>query len=522
MGYSHWFVSRQKRQLTTILDVLVTFRDICVGEKWSGNTELQLRLEDELGKRNITQHGSLRSRKTKSGGGGIRTLITQLKDLGLIFLEDSTGKAELTLIGEAMANGEISFMQGMRLQLQRYQYPSATRIKGAGAISQNFKVHPFQFLIRLLLDADLNYYVSMDEMKKIVIHQAQSDSDTCYNQVKNMLLKYRDGTLPTTLIKEDTSTKTYENIANTFFNYITLTQFVDREYEVIQLRKSQISKAHEYVTGWKKFIANPEYSENYQRAFGRGLSAKDSRRFDQQKKLTSTEQENRRILKEFLVLKFETPIQKITTDVIDIINEKTGINKKNIEKYLVQKFPAGCLDDFFTHYRELAYGGQSQAIEFERATTEICEKIFGYHAKHIGQKGRFPDVFVRSDDSKYCGIFDNKAYPKGYSLTSSDQRAMISDYIPNYKDCDDTKGFPLAFFCYISTKFLGGINKQIENISSSVQKSGFSVRGAAIPVNCFIDIASDYTQKGYNHEDLKRLFSVNRELSIQDISDLRP
>ena len=79
--YDHWFVSRQKRKLTTILPALVAFSDVCVGQKWSGNHELQFHFEDELQRRDITQHGKLRARKTGEGGGGIRTLFKQLKDV---------------------------------------------------------------------------------------------------------------------------------------------------------------------------------------------------------------------------------------------------------------------------------------------------------------------------------------------------------------------------------------------------------------------------------------------------------
>ena len=48
MAYKHWFVSRQKRQLTSILSALVAYSDVCEGKKWAGNVELQLRFEDEL------------------------------------------------------------------------------------------------------------------------------------------------------------------------------------------------------------------------------------------------------------------------------------------------------------------------------------------------------------------------------------------------------------------------------------------------------------------------------------------
>ena len=123
MAYSHWFVSRQKRQLTNILPALISYSDICVGKYWPGNTKLQLAWEDELQKRNITQHGNLRARKSNEGGGGTRTLFKQMKDLGLVFLEDENKLCRLTLIAEDLIKGEITFVDAMRLQLQKYQYP---------------------------------------------------------------------------------------------------------------------------------------------------------------------------------------------------------------------------------------------------------------------------------------------------------------------------------------------------------------------------------------------------------------
>ena len=108
MAYNHWFVSRQKRQLTTILHALVAYSDVCEGKEW--NTTLQLKFEDVLGNREITEHGKLRARKSNEGGGGIRTLFKQMKDLGLVFLEDDSNTCRLTLIGEEIVKGSISFV----------------------------------------------------------------------------------------------------------------------------------------------------------------------------------------------------------------------------------------------------------------------------------------------------------------------------------------------------------------------------------------------------------------------------
>jgi hypothetical protein len=130
--YQHWFVSRQVRSLINIPAALVAFYDVVDGNVWTGNTELQLKYEDELGKRGVVQHGNMRARRTKEGGGGIRTWYKELRDLGLIFTEEDTNTAHLTLLGEQLVSGKTTFVDAMRYQLMRYQYPSATCWSGAG------------------------------------------------------------------------------------------------------------------------------------------------------------------------------------------------------------------------------------------------------------------------------------------------------------------------------------------------------------------------------------------------------
>ena len=83
MAYTHWFVSRQKRQLTTILQALVAYSDVCVGKVW--NVDLQLDFEDTLGGRDITEHGNLRARRAGHGGGGGRYIDEGMQVVQNIF-----------------------------------------------------------------------------------------------------------------------------------------------------------------------------------------------------------------------------------------------------------------------------------------------------------------------------------------------------------------------------------------------------------------------------------------------------
>lgn len=506
MAYNHWFVSRQKRQLTTILQALVAYSDICEGKEW--NTKLQLKFEDALGNREITEHGKLRARKSNEGGGGIRTLFKQMKDLGLVFLEDDSNTCRLTLIGEEIVKGNISFVEGMRLQLKRYQYPSAAVWKGSGSVSHEFQIHPFQFMFRLLRDPRLENTLTMEEMQGIVIHRATSDSTSIFESVVDDIVRFRNKEEVDVI--PDTDTKTYSNIANTFFNYISLTQYTDRGAKTISIRSGKETCVDEFIEDSPSFIAHPELTENYQRRFGRGNVAMDRRNF-KQSSLSKKELNESRIRSEYVLLSLKTPITGITPEIVETISNNTGIQEQFVERFLVQNYSRGNIDDFFLSYRELAQMGKKSARDFEIATCEMFKNIFHMKAKHVGPMGNTPDVYVESDNYKFCGIIDNKAYKNGYSISGDHKRVMEDVYIPNYRAYGQTS-FPLAFFTYIAGSFGSNINSQISTISRDM-----GVNGSAMPVDIFINLAQDYADKGLNHLFLKEVFSVNREVTLTDI-----
>lgn len=511
MPYNHWFVSRQKRRLTSILQALLAYKDVCEGKVW--NHETQIALEDALGNRNITEHGTLRARRAGQGGGGTRTLFKQMKDLGLVFTEDNNKKCRLTIIGEELVCGNISFVEAMRLQLQRYQYPSAAVWSGTGSVDHSFRLHPFQFLLRLLRDPRLDNYLSMEEMFGIVIHKANADTEEVFEDVVNRILRYRQGDIRDFI--SDTETKTYSNIANTFFNYIQLTQYIDRGPQIISIRAGKEASVEEFVSSYSDFIPHPEITENYLRKYGRGLIRSDTRNFEREHPVSQRELNEARIRSEYVLLALRRPITGITSDIVIEISNRTGISEQTVENFLIRTYPYGNIDDFFLTYREYAHMGRAGAADFEKATCEMFFRLFNMKAKHIGSIGNTPDVFVESESENFCGIIDNKAYKNGYSISGNHKRVMEDEYIQNYRSYGETD-LPLAFFSYIAESFGNNINSQIQEIRNDT-----GVNGSAMPVDVFINLAQDYAQQGYGHRFIKDIFSVNHEVSLSDIEDLR-
>lgn len=509
MPYNHWFVSRQKRQLTTILSALVAYSDICVGKVW--NAELQLEYEDALSGRNITEHGALRARRIGQGGGGTRTLFKQMKDLGLVFLEEENRKCRMTLIAEELVRGRISFVEAMRLQLKRYQYPSAACWTGTGSVSHDIRIHPFQFMFRLLRDPRLENRLRMEEMWGIVIHQAKTERSEDLEAIIQKILAYRQNG-PDEDFVEDTPKKAYSNIANTFFNYISLTQWVDRGPKTIMIRQGKETEVDQFIEAEPTYIQHPEETEIYLRRYGRGQATRDLRTFDRENVQTQREMNEARIQREYVLLALTTPITGITPDIVEIVSHNTGIDERTVESYLVQNYPHGNIDDFFLAYRELAHMSRDGARDFELATCEMFRRIFGMRAEHVGPIGNTPDVFVESSEFEFAGIIDNKAYKNGYSISGAHKRVMEDEYIPNYQEYGHTE-YPLAFYTYIAGSFGTNINSQLAEITRDT-----GVDGSAMPVDILIDFAQDYAEQGYNQEFLKGLFSVNREVRLADLA----
>ncbi|MDR2266088.1 MAG: hypothetical protein LBE09_00685 [Christensenellaceae bacterium] len=213
------------------------------------------------------------------------------------------------------------------------------------------------------------------------------------------------------------------------------------------------------------------------------------------------------IRKAYIALTLKRPITRITVGLVSEIADQTGIDIKLAEDTLCRLYPHGSINAFMSEYFEMAFKGREEATDFERATVEICSVVFGFESKHIGSIGLTPDVWIMSHSSGYSGIIDNKAYSK-YTISNDHRNRMIHNYVKAYA----CKELPLAFFCYIAGGFGGNINAQIRDIASET-----GVKGSAISVTDFISMIEKHGNQPYNHDDIRRIFSVDRQILLADL-----
>jgi hypothetical protein len=173
-------------------------------------------------------------------------------------------------------------------------------------------------------------------------------------------------------------------------------------------------------------------------------------------------------------------------------------------------YPHGAVGSFMSEYFEMAFHGRDNATDFEKATAELFNGVFGFETRHVGSIGLTPDVLLLSDSSGYCGIIDNKAYSK-YTISNDHKNRMVHNYIHGL---NNYYGGPLslAFFSYIAGGFGKNINAQIQEIVSET-----SVCGSAVNVSNVIALVETYNDTPFSHSRLKDIFSLNRQILLSDL-----
>lgn len=120
---NYWWVTRPKRKLNSVPEVLAAFADMSLNQEWEGQRDSHLAYEDALETAGLKRKGERRDQT----GGGARTYKAWLVSLGLIFTQESTNKIKLTLAGEAIMNGN-SPVEVLTNQILKYQFPSSFSI----------------------------------------------------------------------------------------------------------------------------------------------------------------------------------------------------------------------------------------------------------------------------------------------------------------------------------------------------------------------------------------------------------
>ena len=515
---NYWWVTIPKRKLNSVPEVLATFADLSLNQEWDGQRNSHLAYEEALEEAGLKRKGERRDHT----GGGARTYKAWLVSLGLIFIQESSGKVKLTLAGEAIMNGE-SPVEVLKHQILKYQFPSSFSIGRGVRVSERFKIHPFIFLLKLLMDDEIKY-LTEEEIAKIIVTAAENDTDKCYRNIVDRIIEFRN--YGNECLEKDFFIK-YKpskgdvnpehpfshllDLANTLVNWMEYTQLVRRVDGKLEVLPEKCEEVRYILNEKISFIDRPEEHEYFQRKYGIDPKhKKDNRNLINTSTVTAKMIARQKIMQAYISLSLTKPITSITPSVVDYIVNYTGITDSVVEEVLVQTYPNGSIGGFMTRYFEMAFKGREEATEFEKATVDLFHDVFGFETKHVGPIGLTPDVLLLSDKDGYQAIIDNKAYHK-YSITNDHYNRMVHNYIGGIKNYGD-KDKNLAFFTYIAGGFSDKIDSQIKSIADAT-----NVCGSAISVSNVIKLVEQNDKKALTHQNMRDLFSVNRQILLSDI-----
>ncbi|WP_035789569.1 AlwI family type II restriction endonuclease [Butyrivibrio sp. XBB1001] len=512
---NYWWVTRPKRKLNSIPEILSVFAGATLEHQWDGSRTLHVQFENDLEAAGLKRVGSRRD----GGGSGGRTYAAWLRSLGLICEESTTKQVYLTLAGEAIIDGR-SPVSVLRKQVLEYQFPSQFSL--SVGVDERFRIKPFRFLLQLLLDDRIST-LSTDEVGKIVITEAETEKD--YEQIVDRILKYRnfgdevlsddffDKYIPDVNPEAADPYQKLKDIANTMFNWLEYTQLVGRDTGIIFVPDENKNEVKKILSEKSSLIANPEDGEFFQRKYGIDpWHKKDTRNLLATKTITSRSIDVQKIKNAMIMLASKRPIKSIDSAVIDYVVEVTGADKVLVEDTLVSSYPHGLIGGFLANYYEMAFKGTEEAVEFEKATTELFSDVFGYQSIHLGQTGAksAPDILLLSDSEGYQAIVDNKAYSR-YSVTGDHHNRMVHNYIEKIRNYSEST-YPIGFFLYVAGGFISTFDKQI---ASEVEESG--VHGSGISVATFIKMIEMNAEKQYSHSEMRKMFSLDREIKLNDL-----
>ena len=508
MAQDYWWVTRPKRKLNPIPEVLAAFSAVALGKKWTGNRDLHIAFEEELESSGTKRVGE---RRDASGSGG-RTHAAMLYSLGLWF--EKNDEVFLTLAGEAILQGK-SQVEILKKQVLRFQYPSP--YSDSVRVTSRFRVRPFVFLLKLLCDDRLENYLTQEEIAFIVAINADNESSNCYEMTLELIREYRGScgnTVSEDMLAEHGATaNNLMDMANTMMNWLDYTQLVYRERKIIGLLQEKREEVERIINELPAFIQYPSDADVFQRKYGVDpWHQKDTRNLLNTQTISSSILDKNRILRAFFAYSSMHPISRIDMSIVTRISNEAGTNEPFTETVLMSAYPRGALGGYLSTYREMAFQGRENATNFEVATANLFSEVFKFKTEHLGQLGAksAPDVLLSSAEEGYQAIIDNKAYSK-YSITGDHHNRMVHNYIGNISSYSH-ENLPIGFFTYISGGFSTNIDQQLRK---EQEESGIS--GSAIAVSTLIYLVEKHMEEPFTHKELRRLFALNKQILLADI-----
>ena len=455
--------------------------------------------------------------KLRNDQGGYRTWIIGPKIFGLCFEEEENGKMEFTDAGNIVAGGGKIAIEMMETQLLKFQWPSRTQEHWSQKMSDEFKIFPYRFLLKLLCeindltDQEIEYFVLP------VTSEKQLDK-VCKNIIDfrkgKIILDYDDHRKKFRPEHDKTRYRKYINdLANTFRNHVDFFDEIKikkvkkiERLHVGQKEKTALNKKLKIADENWKFIDTYEGQSRRYFVNRYGLDPKKKKASTKTSKPVTKEMVRmRKICEAISEIQVESPELISLEDMKKEIRYAANLSMKDISKVFSNNpelYKTG--NDFGKKYLEVAGDGDRHE-EFEIMTNKILNKIgFDVQAKvkvkfSEEQEGVIDTLVTYNSES---GVIDEKA---GKKFSCGNERVgPMENYIREARKISDTT--KVKFFGYVyGRKFStpGGFNR----IRKEMKIDGFRISASNL-----YSLFTDFRKGKISKDDVWKLFKSNGEI----------
>lgn len=460
-----WFITRPERDPKFHVDALRTLRIATQNftVKWHGNRKAHQDYEKIL-----AIDGLKRDNISHDGSGG-RTWAAMLRTFGYVYL-NSEGYLILTKVGEKILDSE-NIRENISKQILTLQIPNAYFLSGGfrPKFEDGFSIRPARFLIRLVNQSSLDYYVTKEEITFFVL-TAKKDNEL--QNITKSILDFRK--MPKSekdKIKKkiaiqfdhrnraDWEARNFESahgdVAHTFMllcDYTGLVNYI--RGDALRLpsdkRKETTKVINYYETRYpfnKRYLISLErFAENA----GLDVTSYKASPFGALPPATNRNKSMRKVRQ---LLSAYPSIQNLTFEEITKILEQE-LSSNEARKY-ASEFHSYSYESLNEDFVE-SYLYEENDRLFEDKTGKVLEAI-GFEVemrpRPINEQVLTEiEILIHIDEKSIC-ILDAKNYSQKFTLSSNLTSHMGSEYIPNYQGY---KGKSVKYFGYIVANKFGG------------------------------------------------------------------
>lgn len=511
-----WFITRPERDpkfheaaLRSLQTATNNFT-----EKWSGERTLHKRYEevlanDELKRQNISNDGS-----------GGRTWVAMLRTFSYVYIDD-TGILKPTKAGLALLAG-VKVRENVMKQILTLQIPNAYFLDSGfrPKFEEDFQIRPARFLIRLVNQKELDYYVTKEE---IVFFALTAHQDKELFSVTQKIKEFR---LADTSAKEEVKKQiaadfehrersdkaardfaaAHGDVAHTYMMLCDYTELVDylRGDALRVPADKQACTTQKLLELDTRYPFSKRYLISAERfAEHAGLDA-DSYKASSYGSIIPASNSAKSLRMVHQLLAKYPLIQTISEE------EVTKILKQKLTEREAQQYAVLLADPQYSALNEdfvESYLNEENDRTFEDKTAEVLKAI-GFavelRPKSVGE-GIITqiEILIHVDRDNIC-IIDAKMFRPKFPLAAHLASHMGSEYLPNYQGY---KGKNVCSFAYVTISGWSGernLKKITEKANVTIPSS--NIQGALITASALLGFLDHCLENEIDIEERKRLF----------------